>query len=112
MARGMARQPTFSESSALCGFEGSHVDGEAVLDIGLEQAVVGLVDFLNGNDFDVGGDVVLTAEVEHLLGLGNAANGRAGKAAAADDQRKSSDGKRFFRRANESEVAIAAKQHQ
>ena len=41
----------------------------------LEQPFVGFVDLLDGDHFDVGGDVVLAAEVEHLLGLGNPADG-------------------------------------
>ena len=45
----------------LVRFEGGHVDGEAVLHVGLKQSLVGLVDLLDRDDFDVGGDVVLTA---------------------------------------------------
>jgi hypothetical protein len=56
-------------------FERSHIDGEAVLHIGLEQSVVGLVDFLDRDDFDIGGDVMGPAKVEHLLGFGDTANG-------------------------------------
>ena len=48
----------------------------------LSQPLVGFVDLLDGDDFDIGGDVVLAAEVEHLLGLGDAADERAGEAAA------------------------------
>src|SRR6266481_6327351 len=48
-------------------FQRSHVDREAVFHIGLEQSFVCFVDLLNGNDFDVGGDVVFAAEIEHLL---------------------------------------------
>ena len=51
----------------LIRFEGSHVDGEAVLHIGLEQPLVGFIDLLDWNDLDVGGDVVCATEVEHLL---------------------------------------------
>ena len=32
----------------------------------------------DGDDFKIGGDVMGTAKVEHLLGLVDAANGRAG----------------------------------
>jgi hypothetical protein len=45
-----------------------------------------LVDLLNRNDFDIGGDVVRAAEIEHLLRLGEAADGRTGEAAAPHDQ--------------------------
>ena len=74
----------------------------------LEQPLVGLVDLLNRDDLDVGGDVVLAAEVEHLLRLGDAADERAGEAAAAQDQRKGGDRERLRRRADEREVAVAA----
>ncbi len=57
-------------AAGLLGFEGGHVDGEAVLHIGLEQPLVGFVDFLDGDDLNVGGDVVLAAEIEHLLSFG------------------------------------------
>ena len=63
-------------------FERSHVDAEAVLHIGLEQLLVGFVDLLDGDDLDIGGDVVVPTKVKHLLGLGDPADGRARKAAA------------------------------
>jgi hypothetical protein len=63
-------------------FEGSHVDAEAVLRIGFEQARVGFIDLLDGDDFDDGGDGVNAAKVEHLLGFSEAADGGAGETAA------------------------------
>ena len=42
--------------------------------------------------FYVGGDVVLPAEIEHLLGFGDAADVRAGKAAAAHNQAEADRG--------------------
>ena len=86
----------------------SHVDGEAVFHVGLEQPLVGLVDLLDRDHFDVGGDVVFAAEVEHLLGLGDAADGRAGEAAAPEDQAEGGDGERLLGRADEGDVAVAA----
>ena len=50
------------------------------------------------------------AEVEHFLGFGDAADGRAGEAAAAHDQAEGRNGERFFRRADQGEIAIAAQQ--
>ena len=93
-----------SDSSATCWdkillslrFQRRHVDGEAVLHVGLEQSLVGFVDLLDRDDFDVGGDVVLAAEVEHLLGLRDAADGRAGEAAASEDQAERGDGERLL----------------
>ena len=46
-------------------------------------------------------DAVLGAEVEHLLGLGDAADERAGEAAAAEDQAEGGDGERMLRRADQ-----------
>src|SRR6266542_3866865 len=45
-------------------FQRLHVDGETVLHIGLEQPLVGFVDLLNRNDFNIGGDVVFAANIE------------------------------------------------
>ena len=50
-------------------------DGEAVLHIGLEQSVVGFVHFLDGDDFDICGDVMGATKIQHLLGFGETANG-------------------------------------
>ena len=61
----------------LLTFERSHVDGEAVLHIRLEQSLVGFVDLLDRDDFNIGGDVVLAAKIEHLLSFGDAADVRA-----------------------------------
>src|SRR6476660_599162 len=62
----------FRKSDWLLRLERRHVDGEAVFHIGLEQSPVSFVDLLNGDDFDISSDVVLAAEVEHVLGLGDA----------------------------------------
>ena len=50
-------------------FERRHVDGEAVLYVGLQQPVIGFVHLLDGDDLDVGRDVMFAAEVEHFLGF-------------------------------------------
>ncbi len=49
----------------------------------LSSLLVGFVDLLDRDHFDIGGDVVRAAEVEHLLGLGDAADRRAGETAVA-----------------------------
>jgi hypothetical protein len=51
------------------------IEGGAVLHIRLEQSLVGFVDLLDGDDLDVGGDVMCPAKVEHLVGLDDAADG-------------------------------------
>src|ERR1700726_4930516 len=91
-------------------FERSHVDGEAVLHIRLEQSLVSFVDLLDRDDFDVCGDVMLPGEVEHLLGFGDTADRRTGEAASPHDKAECRDGKRLLRRADERDVAIAAQQ--
>src|SRR5439155_26399989 len=67
-------------------------------------------DFLDWDNFDIGGEVVLPAEVEHLLCFGYTANRRTGEASAAHDQPECCNGERLFRRADERDVAIAAQQ--
>src|ERR1700677_4504994 len=70
----------------LLRFERSHVDGETVLHIRLEQSLVSFVDLLDGDDFDVGGNVVLSAEIKHLLSFGDTADRRTGEAPATYDK--------------------------
>src|SRR5580765_1301132 len=77
--------------------KGSHIDGEPILHIGLQQSLVSFVDFLDWNNFDVGRDVMFAAKVEHLLGFGDAANGRTGQAMATHDQAECRERKRFLR---------------
>src|ERR1700723_856863 len=63
----------------------SHVDHEAVFHVALEQAVVCFVDLLHFDHLDIRIDSLLGAEIEHLLGFGNAADGGAREAAPAND---------------------------
>jgi hypothetical protein len=56
----------------LLSFERSHINREAILHISLEQPLVSFVHLLDRDDFDIGGDLMCTAKIEHLLGLGNA----------------------------------------
>src|SRR5215469_1846316 len=94
----------------LVGFKRSHIDRESVFHVLLYESVVGLVDLLDGDDFDVGGYIVLAAEVEHLLGLGDASNERAREAATAEDEVEGSDWHRLLRYPDECEVSVAAQQ--
>src|SRR5215210_2378814 len=77
LVRGSASTVTMS-TFGLRGSQRRHVDGEAVLHVRLEHPLVGLVDLLDRDHLDIGSDVVLSAEVEHLLRLGNAADIGAG----------------------------------
>jgi hypothetical protein len=66
--------PGSPEYRGLLRFQRSHVDGKAIFNVRPNHALVGFVDLLDRNDFHVGGDVALTAEVEHLLRFGDATN--------------------------------------
>src|SRR6185369_9257882 len=90
-------------------FQRSHIDGESVLHIRPDQTLVGFVDLLDGDDLHIGGDVVLAAEVEHLLGLFEAADDGTGEAAAAEQQGKGRYLERFLRGADQGDVAVTAK---
>jgi len=96
--------------SVLLSFERSHINREAVLHISLEQSLVGFVDLPDRDDFDIGGDVVFAAKVEHLLGFGNTADGRAGEAAASENKSEDRDGERLLRRTDQRDVAVAAEE--
>src|SRR5260370_971698 len=68
-ARLRRRQSFTSEPRASASRAASAgIDREAVLHRGLEQSLVGFVDPLDGDDFDIGGDVMCPAKIEHLLG--------------------------------------------
>src|SRR5437879_2587304 len=87
----------------------SHVDREAVLNIGLEQSLVGFVDFLDGDNFNISGDVVGAAKVQHLLGFGDAANHRAGETAPPANETERRDAQRLCRSADQRKIAVHAK---
>src|SRR3954453_18357701 len=88
------------------------VDDEAVADVGGQNALPGLVDLFGGDDLDLGGDAMLGAEVEHLLGLADRADGRAGEAAALEQQREHRDRQRLRRGAHVDERAVGLEQAQ
>jgi len=51
------------------------VDYEAILDVSFNHTIVGFGELVDGGEFDA----VVGAVVEHLLGLGHAANHGAGE---------------------------------
>ena len=55
-------------------FERCHIDHKAVFHIAFEHAFVGGVDVLNVDHFDIAGDVMFGAEVEHFLRFRQAAD--------------------------------------
>src|SRR5207247_9995874 len=89
-------------------FERSHVDRETVLYIGPEQSLIGFVDFLDGDDFNVGSDVVGAAKVEHLLRFWDAANHRAGETAPPANETERSDTQRLRGSADKRKVTVHA----
>jgi hypothetical protein len=94
----------------LLRFQRCHVYREPVFHIRLEQPRVRFVQLLDGNHFDVRGDVVLAAEVEHLLCLRDTANRRSGKTVTAKDEPESGHGQRLLGSAHQRDVAIDGEQ--
>ena len=86
------------------------IDDEAVFHITLEQPLVGFVDLLRPNHFDIGGDIMLGAEIEHLLSLKSAADAGAGDLPPLRQQAKDFDRQRFFRRTHHGQRAVALQQ--
>src|SRR5207249_1390068 len=70
------------ESSA----EAGTIDDETIAHVTALHARVGIVDFLDGDDFCVRDDFVLAAVVEHLLRLGNPADVGAREAPVAKEE--------------------------
>src|SRR6266496_558488 len=88
----------------------SHVDRKTVLHIGLKQPLIGFVDFLDRNNFDIGGDIMLAAKIEHLLRFGDAANHRARETAAPADEVECRNAQRLRRSADKCKIATDAEQ--
>src|SRR5437016_3923904 len=86
---------TIATTAASFGFERCHIDRETILHVGLEQSIVGFVDFLDRNDFDIRGNVIFTAKIKHLLSHRYAANRGPGKIAMSQDEVESGDSKRL-----------------
>ena len=69
------------------GLQRSHVDHEAVVDVGaVFQLLERVVDLIHSDHLAVGQDVLPRAEVEQLLGLRNAADRRSRQATASHDK--------------------------
>jgi hypothetical protein len=60
----------------------SHLNNEAVLYVAFEQALVGFIDLVSANQFNVCGNITLSAEIEHILRLPGAADAGSGKPGA------------------------------
>src|SRR5512135_1548659 len=66
--------------------QGRHVDDEAIFYVAPKHPFVSLIDLLDRDLLDVGHDVVLPAEIEHLLGLSDPPDQRTGKLPTPEDQ--------------------------
>jgi hypothetical protein len=88
----------------------SHVNDEAIFYVALEEALVRCIDLLSANQFDIGGNIVLGAEVEHLLGLTDAADAGSGELSPFHQQAEDRDGQRLFRRADQSHGSVPLQQ--
>ena len=62
------------------------MDDEAVFHVALHQTIISLVNLLDGDEFDVGSDVVLGGEIQHLPGFVQATNGGATEIATPKDK--------------------------
>jgi hypothetical protein len=60
----------------LLRFQRSHIDREPILHIGLQQSFVGFIHLLDRDHLNIRSDIVLPAEIQHLLSFGDAADGR------------------------------------
>jgi hypothetical protein len=83
--------PAFVFVALAISAQGGHVDDEAVFHVSFNDALEGFVDLLDGNDFDVGGNSLLRAVVEHLLRLSHAPDDRPGPAAAFEEEMAGED---------------------
>src|SRR5439155_18670759 len=81
--------------------KGCHVDDKPLFHIALQQAFVSLVDLLDSDQFYVGGDPLLAAEIKHLLRLANSPDRRTRQLAALRDQAERSQSGGFRWRADQ-----------
>ena len=51
-----------------------HIDDKAILHVAFQKPFVSLIDLLNRDQFDIGGDAALGTKVEHLLGFADPAD--------------------------------------
>src|SRR2546427_7455672 len=89
-----------------------HINHEAVLHIALRQPFIGLVNVLNFDQFNVRGDAVLGAEIEHLLRFANASNGGTRQTVSPNYQIEGSHWSGFLRRAYQRHGAVELKKWQ
>jgi len=94
----------------LLALKRSHINREAVLHIRPQQPLVSFVDLLDRDHFNIRGNPMRPAKIEHLLSLGDAADRRPGKAAPSHNEPECRNTQRLLRRANHGDVAVARQQ--
>src|SRR5205085_436136 len=104
-----------SESRSAAGrsllrLEGSHIDREPVLHVRLEQPLIRFVHLLDRDHLKIRRDVVLPAEIKHLLRLRKSANQRAREAPPAEQQAKHRNRQRLLWCPDHGDVAVALQQ--
>jgi hypothetical protein len=93
-------------------FEGGHVNDEAEFHVVLQEAVVGFVNLLDGDEFDVAGDVMVAAKIEHFLRFANAADERAGELPASGKEVENVNGQGLGWRANLGQGSVPFQQRE
>src|ERR1700689_2485630 len=90
----------------------SHINHKPVLHITLEQTLVSLINLLNLDHLNVGGEAMIGAEIEHFLGLLNTADAGASQAMTPHNQVKNRNWQRLRRCSDHDHRAIAFEQSQ
>ena len=93
----------------LLRFDGSHINREAILYIGLEHSIVSLVNLLDRNNFNICSNVMFATKVEHFLRFRKTSYYRTRDAAALEQKSKTRYGVRFVWCTYNGYVSIAAK---
>ena len=113
MKRNQRGTSTLTKVIRVCSSEAAYNDlsdaisiEKPILHVGLHHPLVGLIDLSDRDHFDVGGDVVRPAEVEHLLRLGDAADRRAGETAASEDETEHRDWQRSCGKVRSEQPAV------
>src|SRR5690606_8109378 len=99
-----------SQTSACRRRERLRVDDEAELHVTGDHAVVGLVDLIDSDRLDPRAQPMLVAEVQHLLGLADAADVRAGEHLRPADQRAEAHRLLLRRQSHDGQDAARAQQ--
>src|SRR5258708_23061527 len=93
-----------------CASQRSHVDDEAIFHIAFEHALVGFVDLVDRNKFDVASDSAIGAELEHFLRLCDSANQGTRQLAAWRNQMEQVNWNSLRWNSHDDELAVTLKQ--